>query len=835
MSASKIAVVSASAVAVLAALYAAAGYIAVPSAVKWAVGEYLPGPLDGKNATVESVSFNPWTLALELKNLKVESAKHPGANVLSLAYAKADASISSLFKMAPILDSLTVKSLIVDYDQTPAGAKAKKPVTDSTLAQGAAGAAKKANAESKSSGFSLPAFSLADVRLSDSSVRFRDSSQGIDMQATEINFELPLISTLSSSTDLPEMTPKLSLKLDGNPVTATGKTTKDGASLTVNVPELDAAKIIKALPVKLPVSVHSLTLGADITANYVMAKGSNNVTLSGKVHAGNVNVAKGTALSFAARALDVDLGNIDVFGQKAHVNAVTLSAPQAKGRLSKLMSIASADTPRQPQTRRMAGSLAPISPAYAAQSAGWDWSVGSIKISSGDVSVTDDTLKSPATLSVSNINIDAANVTQAAGAKTKFNASMNLAKGAVKASGEAQLATLAAATKVAISSVDLSVLNPWIKHYAQASVSSGLLSTDANVTAAMAGKSPAVKVSGSMGLSKLDANYLATPAEIRLGSLNVKIKEIDTSKQTAAVSSVVLQSPSVTIARSAIDKNSGKGKSSSSKSSGESSSGSAQKQNQTQAKDSAAQSDWSWSVGSIDLNGGTATLRDDTLKPAAALSVSQIKAKVQNLSSQKGAVSPYSLSATVAKGTFASEGKISLAPMSVTATNKMNGVQLPTFNPWLASSGASLTKGAASLNGQLTFKQATKAAVSWKGNMQVNDFNAKKGGTTVLSWDKAVAQNVNLQSVDPLNVSIELLEIDQPMQKMLKQEQKVGTLVNLFTKGKHADKIEKFETKLRKDVKLRNLVYKDGKFSGGKSDNSLSSVLLKGLNSVFGK
>ena len=305
------------------------------------------------------------------------------------------------------------------------------------------------------------------------------------------------------------------------------------------------------------------------------------------------------------------------------------------------------------------------------------------------------------------------------------------------------------------------------------------------------------------------------------------------------MSSVVLQSPSVTIARSALDKASDKkDQSKSAKSSGKSSaSGSAQKQNQSQAqaKNDAAQSAWSWSVGSIDLNGGTATLRDDTLKPVAALSLSQIKAKLQNLSSQKGSVSPYSMSATVAKGTFASEGKISLAPMSVTATNKMNGVQLPTFNPWLASSGAALTKGAASLNGQLTYKQATKAAVSWKGNMQIDDFNAKKGGATVLSWEKALAQNVNLQSVDPLTVSIELLEIDQPMQKMLKQEQKIGALVNLFTKGKHADKIEKFETKLRKDVKLRNLTYKNGQFSAGKSNDSIGNVLLKGLNSVFGK
>ena len=294
MSAKKVAIVSATAVAVLAALYTAAGYLAVPAAVKWAVGKYLPEALDGKNATVESVSFNPWGLVLEVQNLKVESAKHPGTNVLSLGNLKADASISSLFKMAPILEQLSVKSLIVDYDQTPAGAKAKKTVTESSMVQGAAGAAKaaKSKGKSESKGFSIPALSLADVSLSDSSVRFRDASQGVDVQATEINFQLPLISTLASSTDLPEMTPKLSLKLDGNPISATGKTTKNGATITVNIPELDAARIIKALPVKLPVAVNSLHLSADVTADYSMAKGASNVLVSGKVHAANINVTQ---------------------------------------------------------------------------------------------------------------------------------------------------------------------------------------------------------------------------------------------------------------------------------------------------------------------------------------------------------------------------------------------------------------------------------------------------------------------------------------------------------------------------------------------------------------
>ncbi|HBZ57847.1 MAG TPA: hypothetical protein DEO49_01675 [Sutterella sp.] len=829
MSAKKVAIVSATAVAVLAALYTAAGYLAVPAAVKWAVGKYLPEALDGKNATVESVSFNPWGLVLEVQNLKVESAKHPGTNVLSLGNLKADASIGSLFKMAPILEQLSVKSLIVDYDQTPAGARAKKTVTESSMVQGAAGAAKaaKSKGKSESKGFSIPALSLADVSLSDSSVRFRDASQGVDVQATEINFQLPLISTLASSTDLPEMTPKLSLKLDGNPISATGKTTKNGATITVNIPELDAAKIIKALPVKLPVAVNSLHLSADVTADYSMAKGASNVLVSGKVHAANINVTQSSYLAFAARSLDVDLGKIDVFGQKAHVASVALASPDARGSLKRILSLASLDADQAPSVRLASSGLSPIGTAHAAQQAGWDWSVGSVKLTDGKVTVKDDTLKTPATLALSAINISATNVTQAPGARTKVGASMNVAKGSAKLDADASLASLAGNARLALSSIDLSALAPWIRHYGQTSVASGQLSANTSLSAAMAGKSPAVKLSGKASLANLSATYLELPASVRLGSLAVDIKDVDTAKQTAAIGSVVVSSPSVSVARSSLEKNSGKKPEQQQKKSSGKSAPAASKGSEAPA--------WNWSVASVELKDGSATLKDDTLKPAASLTVSKINLKTQNLSSQKGATSPYSVSAAVAQGTFTSEGKFSLTPLSVTASNKINGISLPTFNPWLAASGASMTKGAASMNGALTFKQADKTALSWKGNMQIDDFSAKKGGATVLSWQKAMANNVNLKSIDPVDVSIELVEIDQPMQKLMKQEQKVSALIGLFTKGKHASSIEKFETKLRKDLKLHNLTYKNGKFSAGQSDNTLGSVLLKGLDSVFGK
>ena len=64
-------------------LYAAAGYLAVPAAVSWAVKNKLPAALNGSSADVGRVAFNPWTWRLNIQNLVVKGEK-AGSDVLRM-------------------------------------------------------------------------------------------------------------------------------------------------------------------------------------------------------------------------------------------------------------------------------------------------------------------------------------------------------------------------------------------------------------------------------------------------------------------------------------------------------------------------------------------------------------------------------------------------------------------------------------------------------------------------------------------------------------------------------------------------------------------------------
>ena len=64
-------------------LYAAAGYLAVPAAVSWAVKNKLPAALNGSSADVGRVAFNPWTWRLNIQNLVVKGAQ-AGSDVLRM-------------------------------------------------------------------------------------------------------------------------------------------------------------------------------------------------------------------------------------------------------------------------------------------------------------------------------------------------------------------------------------------------------------------------------------------------------------------------------------------------------------------------------------------------------------------------------------------------------------------------------------------------------------------------------------------------------------------------------------------------------------------------------
>ena len=467
-------------VVILVGLYAAAGYIGVPAGVRWAVSNVVPDALGGRDATGGDVSFNPWNWSLQINDLAIKSAHAPKNNLLTLKHLSADLSGSTLTEMAPIVESITVDGFNMHLTANEANNKEAKEALEKAPADA-----------STSSG--LPAFSLANVRVTNSSVRLTNAQNGADVKITDIDFALPILSTLPSSSKA-SINPKLSLKVDGTPINAEGTLKGETATMAVKIDKLNVAKLLKAAPVTLPVAVEKASASCDLHVSFDMPKSG----VSGTASASDLDVRDAKNKPFVSvKSASIDLKNVDVSAQKAEVNSVKIVQPSIK------LAIASQAKSTPAKTSGSASST-----SEASSDAAWKWSVGSAQISNGSVQVTDTSLKPAATLSVSAINLDAKGFSSDKGKTGTYSASANVAQGKLSSAGKLSILPLAVNATTNVKNLHFATFNPWIKALAGAQLTKGTADVNGKVDL-KSDKKLALKWNGDLAVANLEAKNAA--------------------------------------------------------------------------------------------------------------------------------------------------------------------------------------------------------------------------------------------------------------------------------------------------------------------------------------
>lgn len=577
------------AAAVVAGAYAAAGYWGVPQGVRWGLETYLKPALGAKSVTVESVTFDPWNWTLEVRGVSALSAKNK--SLLSLRRFYTDVSGESVTKLAPIVSALYVEGL-------------KASIT--TGSKKVESAKKEASQTSASDSLALPAFSIADIRVTDSAVTLTNSKAGVSCAVTDVNLTLPLVSTLAAGTLAP-VTPALSLKIDGRPVKASGTADIKSAALKISATDIDAAKLVRAADLALPVRIDKLSVSAD----------------------------------------------------------------------------------------------------------------------------TDITFK-------------------------------------------------------------------------------------------MAGSTPQVTAKGTVAAKSVDVRDEAGRNFVKLASASVTVGHFDLAKQSVSVTNAEVHSPDITL-RLAPAKNSGT-------------------KNAPVEKSPETSSAWQWSLAKASLTSGTVTVIDQSVKPTAQLRIAQIKASAQGLSSQKNKTGTVSLSARLGSGTVSASGHLGVAPLKADLTTKIATLNLAQFNGWVKPlAGAQLTSGTAQLAGNLSYKDAKTPQIAWKGDFSLVSLAAKNAaGKTLMTWEKASANGVDLKSVTPVNLTVGELVVEQPAQKVTKTVSTIADILGAVAAAtgheNTARRAGKVSQTVQKDIRVKNLVYADGRFSvNGIGRGTLEALAVETLNSIFAK
>ena len=548
----------------------AVAWLAVPPLVKWQVQARL-SDLMGRSVTVGKVSFHPWNLDLTLNDVAVgvgtvsaPSAAPPAEPLLRVARVRANLAISSLFRLAPVIEELDIDTPQVHvarlspghYDIDDLIARFSQPA-DSPEAKPAQ-------------------FALYNLQVRDGQFRFDDRPVGRVHTIEALRLALPFISNLPAQVDV-KVEPHLAFRLNGVPFDSGAQATPFAQTrqgeLKLSMADLDVVPYLGYLPDSLPLRPARGKVSADVTLQFVLpAGGTPSLVLRGWVGARDLalNDAGGAPL-LAWRQLRLGLRDVQplarrlgfdtlrVEGAEVHlardaagdINVLRLASPRA--------GMAAAATERRaPET---SASNAPSGAAAGGRPIpSWQVNLAAIELADARVLWNDAAIKPAAALQLDAVSLTARQVQWPAAQAVPLTLAATLREQATGASAGGTLTVDGSATdreatlNLTLSDLALETLSPYLAQVLVPRVE-GRLSARARLAWAGSADAPRLRLTvDTATLAALRVRPGGGPDEqdgAALAKLELTDVQVDVPGRSAALGSARLTQPFVLLARDA--------------------------------------------------------------------------------------------------------------------------------------------------------------------------------------------------------------------------------------------------------------------------------------------
>jgi len=180
--------------------------------------------------------------------------------------------------------------------------------------------------------------------------------------------------------------------------------------------------------------------------------------------------------------------------------------------------------------------------------------------------------------------------------------------------------------------------------------------------------------------------------------------------------------------------------------------------------------DWKYQVDRIDLAGFQIGLRDESVQPAATLTLDKIEAAVSGVSENLKTALPVRLGFQVVQGgthggSFQADAKVVPATPAADVKFKLGNLALAPAQPYLAqAANLLLVSGKASAQGKVKFEARQNAApkVDFQGGFEVADLllNESEGGARFLAWKRLASDSVhaNMSALDVDELRLDKLD-----------------------------------------------------------------------------
>jgi hypothetical protein len=678
----------------------------VPGIVKDKL-QQAAGQALGRPVTVQTVRFNPLTLELALEGLQI-AANDGQTPLLTVGSARANASMASLFNLAPVISALTIDAPSINIVRLSAGRFNFSDIADKIAAM-------------PQQPDSAPLrFSVSNIRLTNGTILVDDRLTTGKHDARAIRLDIPFISNLPSKVEV-AVQPYFAAVLDGSPVELKGETKpfKDTleSTLRLNLQDVDLLKYVDFIPMQFNFSLASAQLNAQLSVSFRRPAGSApEIVLGGNAQLNRVRInSKVGAPLLAFDRLALEQLDFKPLAQDWHLSAVVLSGlnvnmtRQKNGELDVVQAFAVSGKP----SGKPAGVAAPAEPAApAAKPSATRVRIDRLGVGNSTFRFTDKTPARDVNIEFSGLQLGIAKLDTAPQAAPLAWFAQGQLNGA-QTSAQGQF-DIAAAKGDALIEFKDSPLLPFAPYWQTAfigEVGKPLL------TARLPLQFEGADMRMQAGQAQLTGLALAAPRQPRalaaVEAVTVGDVALSTAARTLTLGNARLEGVSANVERNAQGRlnildllpPSGAGRA-------------AQAAPQA-STDTAAP--WKFEVGTFTLQGKRLVFTDRTVPDPVALQLDRLQAGVSNFSTAGDAKPTIRLRTGINRsGALVVDGNFSLQPLAVNARIDARSIDLMPAQPYVMEQlNLALASGFFSGAGNLAWAQTGRTV--FKGKAQIND------------------------------------------------------------------------------------------------------------------
>ncbi|SAL69437.1 AsmA family protein [Caballeronia udeis] len=701
------------------------GFFAAPPLIRHIAEQQLAAQLD-RPASIERIALNPYTLSFEADRVHIgEAPANLGAGTKSGDFVDIERLIvrpswSSLFRFAPIINELKIDSPrfhIVRFDAQRFNfsdliEKFSKP---------------SANPSSKP-----VRFSVSNIRVENGRIDFDDRLLKTHHVIDRWSIGIPFIANLPSTTEL-FVTPSLQARIDGSPLSITGRTKPFAESresdIALQLDGLDVPQLLSYAPASLPAAVKSGRLSTNLDLSFELNAETPVVRIKGTADLADLAVTdKQDAPLFAAQSLHVNAANLEPLRNVYQLDEVRLTQPDVKLSRDKAGSFnfekLSASTPAP--TSAPAPAPTPASDAKAAETAAQplDLAIKHLAIDQGHIVFDDRLMTQPATLGLSNLNVTLDDFSTLGKPPARYTLKTAFDHGGgLDASGSFTLPAKNADAKLALSDLPLAPLQPYVANAVAARITDGSLGANLPLQVDWSKPEPSIQVgAGDVTLKSLKLvprlNNAANAAPIALASAQATIRKIDVAARTAALDSVVLNGLSVDVKRlkdGSIDLAALAGPHET-----------APEASATHKVEKANEAGpaWRYQIAQVSLNDSSADFTDESTPHPVKVHIAPLQLGVKQVTDDL--TKPLAIDGKLTmngKGALAVAGKLTAKPLSLALHVDASELDASAFEPYFGGNlNATVSSALLSANGDASFSGAGRSLkAGYKGDVSLSN------------------------------------------------------------------------------------------------------------------